>query len=40
MSSIIDIWEQLSTVAVVQFKAQSLSGIGWDGSAVGIVKVS
>ena len=40
MSSIINIWEQLGSVAVVQFKAQSLSGIGWDGSAIGVVKVS
>lgn len=40
MSSIIDIWQQLGTVAVVHFKAESLSGIGWDGSAIGVVKVS
>lgn len=40
MSSITDMWEQLGNVAVVQFKAESFSGIGWDGAAIGVVKVS
>ncbi len=40
MSSISNVWRKLGSVAVVQFKAESKSGIGWDGAAIGVVKVS
>lgn len=39
MSSIIEVWQHLQKIAVVQFKAKSGSGIGWDGAAIGVVKV-
>ncbi|HEX8833090.1 MAG TPA: DUF6314 family protein [Abditibacteriaceae bacterium] len=40
MNPIDEVWAHLSKISVVYFKARSHSGIGWDGSGSGIVKVS